>query len=368
MSAPAAVLDAAAAWVQSLLARLTPVLSPLFGPGDLELGFPLALLALPLPFVVWWLLPAYRESVESVRVPFFEQLAAATSQPPRRGAAVLRRTLLQWLVAPLAWVLVVLAVARPEWVEPPLRKTETARDLLLAVDLSQSMEARDFEAPDGRRLDRLEAVKLVLEDFIARREGDRLGLVVFGDGAYLQVPFTRDLGACRALLAETRIGMAGPHTVVGDAIGLGIRLFEASDAKDKVLVLLTDGNDTGSRVPPVQAAALAAERGLTVHTIGIGDPAAAGEDRVDLETLRRVAAATGGRSYVARDREGLAGIYAELDRLEARELQTASYRPRRPLYHWPFGAALAVLLAFYAVMAARPLLQWLVRHAEPAHA
>jgi Ca-activated chloride channel family protein len=200
VSAPAAVLDAAAAWVQSLLARLTPVLSPLFGPGDLGLGLPLALLALPLPFVVWRLLPAYRVSVESVRVPFFEQVAAATGQPPRRGAAVLRRTLLQWLLAPLAWVLVVLAVARPEWVEPPLRKTETARDLLLAVDLSQSMEARDFEAPDGRRLDRLEAVKLVLEDFIARREGDRLGLVVFGDGAYLQAPFTRDLDACRALI------------------------------------------------------------------------------------------------------------------------------------------------------------------------
>lgn len=361
-------LEPLAAWVQALVGRLTPRLAPLFGPGDLELGLPLALLALPLPFLVWWLLPAYRERTESVRVPFFEQLAAAAGQPPRRGAAVLRRTFVQWLIAPLAWVLVVLAVARPEWVEPPLHKTETARDLLLAVDLSQSMEARDFEAPDGRRLDRLETVKLVLDDFISRRGGDRLGLVVFGDGAYLQAPFTRDLDVCRALLAETRTGMAGPHTVIGDAIGLGIRLFEASDAKDKVLVLLTDGNDTGSRIPPIQAAALAAGHGLRVHTIGIGDPAATGEDRVDLESLRKIAAATGGRSYVARDREGLAGIYAELDRLEARELQTASYRPRRPLFQWPLGAVVALLFAFYGLMAARLLLRSLARRARPAHA
>jgi Ca-activated chloride channel family protein len=368
MNGPLQVLEQLAAWLQALLARLTPLLAPLFGPGDLDLGWPAALLALPLPVLTWWLLPAHRERLELVRVPFFEEMAAATGLAPRRGSAVLRRTFLQWVLAPLAWTLIVLALARPEWVEPPLRKTETARDLLLAVDLSQSMEARDFEAPDGRRLDRLEAVKLVLGDFIERREGDRLALVVFGDAAYLQAPFTRDLDVCRMLLDETRIGMAGPHTVIGDAIGLGIRLFEASDAKDKVIILLTDGNDTGSRVPPAKAARLAAERGVRVHTVGIGDPASSGEARVDFTSLRTIAATTGGRSYLAGDRERLAGIYAELDRIEPRELQTASYRPRRPLCHWPLGAATVLLFAFYALMTVRLLLRSVVRREGTVHA
>jgi len=354
-------LDPVAAWLQSLLGRLTPLLAPLYGPGDLELGWPLALLALPLPILVWLLLPAHRERFESVRVPFFEQVAAATGVAPRRGSAVLRRTVLQWVLAPLAWVLVVLALARPEWVEPPLRKTETARDLLLAVDLSQSMETKDFRGPDGGRLDRLAAVKLVLDDFIARREGDRLGLVVFGDAAYLQAPFTRDLKACRLLLDETSIGMAGAHTVLGDAIGLGIRLFEASEATHRVVILLTDGNDTGSKVPPEKAAQLAADHKVTIHTVGIGDPAATGEARVDLGALRRIAAATGGRSYVAEDRERLAGIYAELDRIEPRELQAASFRPRRPLFHWPLGAATVLLFGFYVLMGTRLALRSLVR-------
>lgn len=368
MSTLADALEPLMAWLQSLLALLTPHLVPFFGPGDLELGWPLALLFLPLPLLVWLLLPAYRESVESVRVPFFEQVADASGQTPRRGAAVLRRTLLQWFLAPLAWLLVVTALARPEWVEPPLQKTETARDMLLAVDLSQSMEARDFTAPDGRRIDRLEAVKLVLGDFITRREGDRLGLVVFGNAAYLQTPFTRDLDACRLLLEETRIGMAGPRTVIGDAIGLGIRLFEASHANDKVLILLTDGKDSGSKVPPEKAAQLAAEYELTVHTIGIGDPAASGEDRVDMELLRLIATATGGQSYLAQDRETLAGIYSELDRLEARELETASFRPRRPLFQWPLGAAMLLVFGFQAVMTLRLLLGSLGRRREPADA
>jgi Ca-activated chloride channel family protein len=359
-------LEPLTAWLRWLAARLTPLLVPIFGPGDLELGLPQALFILPLPLLVWWLLPEYQRRVEAVRVPFFELVASAAGQPPRRGAAVLRRTLLQSILAPLAWLLVVLALARPQWVEPPLRKTETARDLLLAVDLSQSMEARDFEAPDGRKIDRLEAVKLVLDEFIAHREGDRLGLVVFGDAAYLQTPFTRDLGACRVLLDETRIGMAGPHTVIGDAIGLGIRLFEASDAKEKVLILLTDGNDSGSRVPPEKAAQLAAERHLTVHTVGIGDPAATGEDRVDLESLRRIASKTGGRAYLAQDRDTLADIYAELDQLEARELQTASFRPRRPLFHWPLGAAVGLVFAFQAAVTARLLLRSSVQRKEAA--
>jgi Ca-activated chloride channel family protein len=361
-------LDTAHGWLPVLLARLTQVLVPFFGPGDLELAVPQALFLLPLPALVWALLPPYRERVESVRTPFFEEVAAASGQKPRKGAEVMSRTIFQLIIAVLGWVLILAAAARPEWVEPPLRKTDSARDLLLAVDLSQSMEARDFKAPDGRRIDRLEAVKLVLDDFISRREGDRIGLVVFGDAAYLQMPFTRDLKAGRQLLDETKIGMAGPRTVVGDAIGLGVKLFDGSDAKEKVLILLTDGNDTGSKVPPLKAAQIAAERRLKVHTIGIGDPAATGDSRVDIETLGKIAATTGGRSYLAQNRERLAGIYAELDKLESRELPAASYRPRRPLFQWPLGAALCLVFAFHGLMALRLIGRAILRRVEAVHA
>ena len=143
--------DTAHGWLPVLLARLTQVLVPFFGPGDLELAVPQALFLLPLPALVWALLPPYRERVESVRTPFFEEVAAASGQKPRKGAEVMSRTIFQLTIAVLGWVLILAAAARPEWVEPPLRKTDSARDLLLAVDLSQSMEARDFKAPDGRR-------------------------------------------------------------------------------------------------------------------------------------------------------------------------------------------------------------------------
>jgi Ca-activated chloride channel family protein len=332
--------------------------------AHVELELPWALALLPLPLLVWWLLPAYRERREAVRIPFFEEATAASGRRPSAGAVVPRRNWLQGLLAPLGWGLLVLAVARPVWVEDPIEKVEAARDLMLAVDLSRSMEARDFRSPEGRRLDRLEAVKGVLDDFIARRAGDRIGLVVFGGQAFLQAPFTLDHDVCRALLAETRIGMAGPQTVIGDAIGVALKSFEASEAEDKVLVLLTDGNDTGSRIPPSTAADLAARAGVTIHTVAIGDPETSGEERVDLEALRAIAGATGGRAFRGEDREGLEAIYRELDALAPVELETLSYRPRRALFHWPLGAAVLLVFAYHLLMGLRLGLRSLAtRHA-----
>src|SRR5262249_273325 len=173
------------------------------------------------------------------------------------GAVVPRSTWTQRLLAPVVWALLVAAMARPQWMEPPLEHVEPARDLVLAVDLSQSMQTTDFVGPDGARTDRLTAVKRVVDDFVARRKTDRIGLVVFGQAAFPQAPLTLDHAGVRALLAETRIGMAGPQTAIGDAIGVAIRMTEHSTMPEKVLVLLTDGNDTASRVPPAQAAAIA---------------------------------------------------------------------------------------------------------------
>ncbi len=315
----------------------------------LEFDLPWMFALAPAPILVWLVFPSYRERLASVRIPFFEQLAEASGRRPERGAARMRRNVLQWITAPVVWLLLVAALARPQWVEPPIEKIESARDLLLAIDVSQSMEARDFRAPDGRTIDRLEAARLVLDDFITRREGDRLGLIVFGGGAYLQAPLTMDHDTVRLMLEETRIGMAGPQTMIGDAIGLGIRLFESSEAPQKVLVLMTDGNDTGSRIPPEKAASLAADRGVTLYTIAIGDPATSAE-KVDLAALESLASATGGRSYVASNETELAGVYSDLDRIQPQQFTSISYRPKRSLFQWPLGAAMVVIVAFYVVM------------------
>ena len=328
--------------------------------------YPWLFLLLPVPLLVWLLLPPYREEQISVRVPMFESLASAAGLRPSRGAVIPKTNWLQKLLAPVVWALVVCAIARPQWVEDPIEKIESARDLMLAIDISQSMEARDFTNEEGGRVDRLTAVKEVVEEFIGRRTGDRIGLIVFGGGAYPQAPFTLDHDVCRVLLDETGIGMAGPQTAIGDAIGLAIKQFEASKVEERVLILLTDGNDTGSKMPPAKAAEIARQNDIVIHTIAIGDVNASGEDRVDLEALQQISDATGGRSFRAEDRAGLAGIYATLDEMTPQNYERHTYRPKRPLYFWPLGAAVGLLLLFYAVMALWTLSRRRASAGEPA--
>lgn len=304
-----------------------------------------ALLLLPLPLLVRWLLPPYREARPALRTPFFVELAGASGTIPAEGSAVQERSGFQARVGVVVWVLLVLALMRPVWVEPPIERVETGRDLLLAVDLSGSMATTDFTTPSGQRVSRLDAVKDVIDDFLAEREGDRVGLIVFGSAAHAQVPFTPDLEAARRLLDETHVAMAGPQTAVGDAIGLGIHLFEKSEARDRVMILLTDGNDTASRVTPRKAAELAAKQGVVIYPIGVGDPTAAGEDPLDVATLEEVAESTGGKTFFADDATGLAAAYDELDALEPSEFEVKTWRPRRPLFAWPLGAAVVLMLA-----------------------
>jgi len=318
----------------------------------LELEHSWALLLLPLPLLPQ-LLPAHREEREALRAPFFARLVELTGREPAPGAVVLRATLLQRVLVGATWLLLVAALAAPQWVGDPITKIESARDLMLAVDLSGSMEARDFTDADGDRVDRLQAVKLVLDDFVARRRGDRIGLIVFGNQAFLQAPFTQDHDTFRILLDETRVRMAGPQTMLGDAIGLAIKLFEAGESENRVLILLTDGNDTGSKVPPARAAEIAAEHGITIHPVAIGDPETSGEEALDEEALRELAGGTGGRYFHAEDREELDSIYRTLDEIEPEELESLSYRPTTPLFHWPLGVGLAFNLAFYLALAAR---------------
>jgi Ca-activated chloride channel family protein len=264
---------------------------------------------------------------------------------------ILRRTLFQVLLLPLCWLLLVTALAAPQWVENPIEQIESARDLMLAVDLSGSMETRDFSGEGDVPVDRLTAVKTVLADFVSQRVTDRLGLILFGNAAFLQVPFTMDHETFATLLDEAQIRMAGPRTMLGDAVGLAIRVFEESEAEQRLLILLTDGNDTGSRIPPVKAAEIAATHGITIHVIGVGDPQAAGEAPLDEETLKQMASATGGRFFLASDSSKLENVYEEIDALEPQEFESFSYRPKRPLFHWPLGAALVLLMTYHLLMA-----------------
>lgn len=320
-----------------------------------QLEFPWLLALLPLPLLVWWLMPPYREESASVRLPFFGEVASAAGLKPAPGAVVPRSHWLQKVLAPIAWALVVLALARPQFVEPPIEKVQPARDLLLALDLSQSMDTRDYKRPDGSVIARVDAVRQVVRDFVGRRTGDRIGLVVFGDAPYPQVPFTMDHPLVQAMIGEMLPGMAGPSTAMGDAIGLGIKMFEHSEAPQKVMILLTDGNDTASKMPPPRAAEIAKERGVTVHTVGIGDPAATGEDKVDLDLLRSLAATTGGRFFFAGDQGELEQIYATLDRITPQNQKTLSWRPRRELFMWPLGAAVLIVIAYQLLMASLAL-------------
>lgn len=299
---------------------------------------------LPLPLAVTRLLPSFRQAAPTLRLPFIRRIARLTGQRPgqvqRDAPAPQLQRLLNWLV----WLLLVCALARPQWLEEPLTRTVPMRDLLVAVDLSGSMETRDFSDGQGTSVDRLSAVKQVLGAFLERRQDDRVGLLVFGSAAFVQIPFTADHAVVQQLLEETTVRMAGPRTVIGDAIGLALTLFDRSQVEERLLILLTDGNDTGSQVPPARAAEIARDRNIIIHTIGVGDPRAAGEEALDEAALRTVASTTGGRYFRAADRNALEGIYAELDRLTPRKVQTLSHRPRRDLFHWPLAAAL--LLTF----------------------
>src|SRR5215471_13366549 len=214
---------------------------------------------LPLPLLIYWLLRPYKEEQDSLRVTFFQYISSSLGITPQPGAVVPKTNWLQKILAPICWCLIILALARPQFVEPPIQKIQPGRDLMLAIDISQSMETPDFRTPDGKRVRRVDAVKQVVSSFIKKRVGDRIGLIVFGTAAYPVAPFTLDHRTCLEMLTQTESGMAGPQTVIGDAIGLAIKQFQGTDAKQRVLILLTDGNDTGSRMPPRKAAEIAGQ-------------------------------------------------------------------------------------------------------------
>ncbi len=299
-----------------------------------------------LPLAVRWLFaPTGPAGRRAVRVPFLAEIRAIAETS---GPVASRRW--QLAIASLAWLLLVSAAARPQWLGETTRVPMTGRDLMLAVDISGSMEYRDFRLKN-RIVNRLTALKAVAGDFIDRREGDRIGLILFGRRAYLQTPLTFDRDTVRTLLFEAEVGLAGKETAIGDAIGLAIKRLRQREEGSRVLVLLTDGANTAGEVDPLRAAELAAAESLKIYTVGIGSDSGrrsffnlgrgAGGD-LDEAALRAIADATDGAYFRARSTAELDAIYRAIDALEPVEQDGPQFRPMRALYPWPLGAALAL--------------------------
>jgi Ca-activated chloride channel homolog len=305
----------------------------------LQLAHLWALAALPLPLLVWFWLPrAKQANTGALRVPFYAALAQGQT-------AFARARRWPLLLAALAWLLLVLAAARPQWLGEPVPLPMAGRDLMLAVDIPLSMTEEDMVI-GGRVVDRLTAVKAVAGDFIERRQGDRIGLILFGQQAYLQTPLTFDRLTARTLLFESAVGLAGRETAIGDAIGLAVKRLRDSPSEERVLVLLTDGTNTAGSIAPLKAAELAAEAGVRIYTIGVGaDPRSAigrgvRRNPLDERTLQTIAQSTGGRYFRTRDVAELQAIYGMLDELEPVQSDQQVFRPVDELFGWPLSAAL----------------------------
>ncbi len=317
----------------------------------IEFAWPWAALLWPLPFLVRRLRPARLLAPAALAVPSVEPFEV--DAPGRRRAQA--SLLLLWV----AWSLAISAAARPQWMGDVADLPATGRDLLLAVDISGSMSMEDATLAD-EPADRLAAVKAVIDEFIERRDGDRVGLILFGTHAYLQAPLTFDLATVRRFLVEAPVGIAGGRTAIGDAVALAVKRLHGRPSDSRVLVLLSDGSNNAGDIDPREAAAMAALEGVRIHTVGFGSEAmeisgALGVRVVnpslglDEPTLAEIARVTGGQYFRARDTTGLARIYDLIDALEPARQDPERLRPVRALYYWPLSLACVLLLGLCIV-------------------
>lgn len=309
-----------------------------------EFSWPWLFLLLPLPFLIRFLQPATDESQARLRIPGFAK-HNLTSQGTIKHARNISFT--EWLI----WALLVCAVANPTWLDDPITLPNEGRDIMLAVDLSGSMKEQDM-AYQGQYVDRLTMVKAVLSEFIEQRQGDRLGLILFGDTAFLQTPLTRDVKTVSQMLSEAQIGLVGRATAIGDALGLSVKRFANKDESNRIVVLLTDGQNTAGNLDPDEALLLAREEGIKVYTIGVGSDNPRGfslfnmgssGSSLDESLLTRIAEQTGGLYFRAKDVAGLQQIYQELDKLEPISADEQTFRPQSSLFYLPLLAALLII-------------------------
>ncbi|MGK0502213.1 IMP dehydrogenase [Alteromonas sp. KS69] len=331
----------------------------------LEFAWWWALFLLPLPILVRYLVPAKPQHVmAALQVPALRPGIQDTPSP-------LKSSKIPVVIASLIWLCVVIAAARPQWLGEPISIPSEGREMMLAVDLSGSMKIDDMEL-NGRQVNRLTMTKSVLYDFIQRRVGDRLGLILFADTAYLQAPLTYDRDTVSTLLSESVIGLVGEQTAIGDAIGLAVKRFDEKEESNNVLILLTDGQNTAGFITPEQAKELAVNKKVKVYTIGVGadkmliqsffgsrqvNPS----QELDEDMLSDLATSTGGQYFRARDVNELEAIYAKLDALEPIQGEARKMRPLTALFYFPLAVALALSTLWALVMIGSTLIKSLSR-------
>ncbi|MDW5287652.1 vWA domain-containing protein [Formosa sp. PL04] len=316
-------------------------------PDNFQFAYPFVVLLLPLPLLVYWLLPAIKNKSSALRFPYFNRAVQVSGQKAKKASYIKKRNWFTWTIMYSIWLLLIVALASPELIGKPEKKIKTSRNFLIAADISFSMANTDW-AIDGKRDTRWEAVKDIMKDFVQERKSDRMGLLFFGSNAYVQAPFTSDLKTVSTMLEEADVGMAGQMTNIGKAIVKGMDLFQRDTIPHKVMLILTDGVDSGMEILPLDAANLAKKDSTVIYTIGIGDPESQDSD-LDERTLREISEMTNGKYFRAKDAEALQNIYKELDTLEPIEYEEESYTPKTLLYYIPLGIALALGILAVAI-------------------
>lgn len=305
-------------------------------------------LLLPLPLIARYCLTARKHDYTQIWIPLAQGLSEQQSQSQKGYLS----TIIPWL----AWLLLLSALAKPVWFGEPVRLQQQSRDMILSLDLSGSMQEVDMQLND-KTIDRLTLVKDLLKTFISKRHGDRLGLILFADHAYLQTPLTFDLKTISQMVDETEIGLVGKRTAIGESIAMAIKRFVENKNEQRVLILLTDGANTAGSIKPLMAAKQAAKNNITIYTIGIGADEMIkrtlfGHQRVnpsadlDEKTLTEIARLTGGQYFRARNQDELQDIYHKINKLEPINSDFLEFRPEKDLFYWPLSAAITLLLLF----------------------
>lgn len=291
-------------------------------------------LLLPMPLLVRMFLPKRESKPASLMVPFFREINAG-------GFSAIAPSRLNYCLALLTWLALICAAARPVWIDERIQVPMTGRDLLIALDISGSMQQQDFSSTNDSRFG---AVQKIASDFVIRRTGDRVGLILFGSQPYLYTPLTFDLDSVVEFLSHARVGFAGQQTAIGDTIGLAVKVLRERPAENRILILLTDGDNSAGSIDPLKGMQLAVEHGVRIFVIGIGiDHNTASSRRRSGNVLPQIAQSTGGAYFHASDAAALEEIYSAIDQFEPIETKSQSHLLVEELYPWPLAIAMALL-------------------------
>ncbi|HTQ65101.1 MAG TPA: VWA domain-containing protein [Puia sp.] len=311
-----------------------------------EIAYKWVIFLLPLPLVIYLVLPALKKRRSGMIAPFFGRAATVSGQRPKKNAWITSRNFFGWLALILCWICLLAAAASPRFVGQPGKKTKTVRSFLIVTDISFSMAQTDWVL-EGKRTSRWDAVKTIMKDFVKERKSDQMGLVMFGTHAYLQAPLTTDLDAVSWLLDQTDVGMAGQMTSIGEAIAFSIKVLKEDTIKQKIILLLTDGIDDGKGIQPLDAAQAAKKDSIIIYTLGIGKAHGSGGYDLDEKTLKDIASTTDGKYFNAMNEGQLKDVYKELDKMEPVKYEEETYKPVKLLYMYPLALAIGLGLVFH---------------------